>query len=36
MKRWITLLLTQQAFAAIPETVDFNDHVQPILSEYCY
>ena len=36
MKCWITLLLTQQAFAAIPETVDFNDHVQPILSEYCY
>ncbi|MDB4452017.1 DUF1553 domain-containing protein [Akkermansiaceae bacterium] len=36
MKRWLILLLTQQNFAALPETVDFNDHVQPILSEYCY
>jgi len=43
MKRLITLL-SLSAFSLpsfsngeeLPDIVDFNDHVQPILSEYCY
>lgn len=36
MTRYLVLILAQQSLMALPETVDFNDHVQPILSEYCY
>lgn len=37
MKPLLTIILAQPLFAAeLPETVDFNDQVQPILSEYCY
>ena len=36
MTRWFILLLTQQALAELPETVGFNEHVQPILSANCY
>ncbi|MGJ8697172.1 MAG: DUF1553 domain-containing protein [Verrucomicrobiaceae bacterium] len=37
MKRWITVIFAQQALgASLPDVVDFNDHVQPILSEFCY
>ncbi|MGC6581019.1 MAG: DUF1553 domain-containing protein [Akkermansiaceae bacterium] len=37
MKRSLILFLAQPLFAIeLPEIVDFNDHVQPLLSEYCY
>lgn len=39
MKRLLPLIFSQPFFAIsaeLPERVDFNDHVQPILSEYCY
>jgi len=36
MTRWLLLLITQQSFGELPDVVDFNDHVQPLLSEYCY
>lgn len=36
MTRYLALILAQQSLMALPETVDFNDHIQPILSEYCY
>lgn len=28
--------MTEEAVISLPETVSFNEHVQPILSEYCY
>ena len=37
MKRLFAIaLFAKPVFAELPEVVDFNDHVQPILSEYCY
>ena len=38
MKRFFAFLtlLSPLGAAELPDVVDFNDHVQPILSEYCY